>query len=88
MQERHFCCRTVFGRDTVVNIKDRPNHAIYIRTLRRMSSEARLMKAFELTVFSRQLFWHGQRRRFPDLPDCELHKIYLERLAICHNRNY
>jgi hypothetical protein len=53
-----------------------------------MSPEARLMKAFELTAFSRQLFLHGLRRRFPDLNEEELHKIYLDRLAKCHNRNY
>ncbi len=53
-----------------------------------MSSETRLLKAFELTAFSRQLFWHGLRRRFPRLAEDELHKIYLERLARCHNRNY
>jgi hypothetical protein len=71
-----------------MNTKERPNHDLYIRTLRRMSSEARLKKAFELTEFSRQLFRHGLRRRFPDLADDELNKIYLERLDACHNRNY
>jgi hypothetical protein len=53
-----------------------------------MSSEKRLMKAFELTEFSRQLFLRGLRRRYPDLSDGELNKVYLERLATCHNRNY
>jgi len=71
-----------------MSIKKRPNHALYIRTLRRMSSETRLMKAFELTEFSRQLFLRGLRRRYPDLSDGELNKVYLERLATCHNRNY
>jgi hypothetical protein len=71
-----------------MNIKERPNHSLYIRVLRRMSAEARLMKAFELTAFSKQLFLHGLRRRFPDLTEAELQKIYLERLMKCHNRNY
>jgi hypothetical protein len=71
-----------------MNIKERPNHALYIRTLRRMSSEMRLAKAFELTEFSRRLFLQGLRRRFPDLADDELNKVYLERLLACHNRNY
>ena len=68
-----------------MNIKERPNHTLYIRALRRMSSQTRLMKAFELTEFSRQLFLQGLRRRFPDLSDRELHKVYLERLVKCHN---
>lgn len=71
-----------------MNIKKRPNHAIYIKALRRMSPEARLLKAFELSAFSRQLFLQGLRRRFPDKSEAEIHKLYLERLDKCHNRNY
>ena len=71
-----------------MDIKKRPNHFVYIQALRRMSSEARLMKAFELTEFSREIFLHGLRRRFPDLTEGELHQMYLERLEKCHNRNY
>ncbi len=71
-----------------MDIKQRPNHQLYIQILRRMSPEARLLKAFELTEFSRALFMHGLRRRFPDLPEAELKKLYLKRLEKCHNRNY
>ncbi len=71
-----------------MNIKERPNHSLYIQVLRRMSPEAKLLKAFELTAFSRELFLHGLHRRFPELAEEELHKLYLERLARCHNRNY
>jgi hypothetical protein len=71
-----------------MNTKQRPNHKIYIEALRRMTSTERLEKAFELSEFSRGLFIHGLRRRFPDLPEKGLMKIYLERLNKCHNRNY
>ncbi|MEK6738933.1 MAG: hypothetical protein AABY74_09735 [Planctomycetota bacterium] len=71
-----------------MNIKERPNHKLYIQTLRRMSPEQRLLKAFELSQFSRDLFLHGLRKRFPELPDEKIKKIYLERLDKCHNRNY
>ncbi len=71
-----------------MDIKKRPNHEIYIRTLRSMTPEQRLLKAFELTEFSRDLFKSGLRRRFPDLSEEVLHQLYLERLAKCHNRNY
>jgi hypothetical protein len=53
-----------------------------------MSPEARLLKAFELSEFSRELFLHGLQRRFPELSENEIKKIYLERLEKCHNRNY
>ena len=71
-----------------MNIKERPNHSLYVRTLRRMSPEARLLKALELTEFSRQLFLAGLRRRFPYLADDELKKMYVERLVSCHKRDY
>ena len=71
-----------------MDIKKRPNHKLYIQTLRRMSPEARLLKAFELSEFSRELFLHGLRRRFPELSEDEIKKVYLERLEKCHNRNY
>ncbi len=71
-----------------MDIKPRPNHGLYIQTLRQMGPEARLLKAFELSDFSRELFLHGLRRRFPDLSDQALKKLYLERIDKCHNRNY
>jgi hypothetical protein len=71
-----------------MNIKERPNHALYIQTLRRMTPETRLLKAFELSDFSRRLFLQGLRKRFPNMSEAEIHKLYLERLDKCHNRNY
>jgi hypothetical protein len=71
-----------------MDIKPRPNHKLYIQTLRRMSPEQRLLKAFELSEFTRQLFIHGLHKRFPDLTDGEFRKLLMERLEKCHNRNY
>ena len=71
-----------------MDIKPRPNHKIYLESLRRLSPEQKLSKAFELSEMSRRLFREGLRRRFPDLSEEELHRLYLERLALCHNRNY
>jgi len=71
-----------------MDIKKRPNHKIYIQALRQMTPEQRLMKAFELSDFSRQLFIHGLQKRFPNLPEEEFQKLLLERLDKCHNRNY
>ena len=65
-----------------------PNHGLYIQALRRMSPEARLLKAFELSEFSKSLFLHGLHKRFPLLPEDAIRKIYLGRLNRCHNRNY
>lgn len=71
-----------------MDIKQRPNQKIYIETLRRIPSEKRLMKAFELSEFTRELFRDGLRRRFPDIAEEKLHQLYLKRLEKCHNRNY
>ena len=71
-----------------MNLKERPNHKKYIEVLRRMPPEQRLLKAFELSEFTKQLFIHGLRKRFPDLPEDEFRELLLERLDKCHNRNY
>lgn len=70
------------------NLKKRPNHRIYLQILRRMTPEQRLLKAFELSEFSKQLFIHGLRQRFSDVSEAEFREILLQRLAKCHNRNY
>jgi len=61
---------------------------MYLDVLRRMTSEQRLQKAFELSEFTRQLFRHGLRKRFPGVTDEEFQQLFLNRLAKCHNRNY
>ena len=71
-----------------MNIKKGPNHKIYIKILRKMSIEKRLLKAFELSDFANQLFIHGPRERFPNLTAEEFRKMLFKRLEKCHNRNY
>ncbi|MDI3480614.1 MAG: hypothetical protein PWQ97_269 [Tepidanaerobacteraceae bacterium] len=61
---------------------------IYLQILKRMSPEERLLKAFELSEFAKQLFIHGLHKRFPNFSNEEIKKIYLERIEKCHNRNY
>jgi hypothetical protein len=68
--------------------KPRPNHRLYIQSLRRMTPEQRLNKALELTAYSKTLFIEGLRRRFPDLPETEFLQLLLDRLEKCHNRNW
>jgi hypothetical protein len=65
--------------------KPRPNHQIYLEALRRLTPEQRLLKAFELTDLSRELFRAGLKQRFPQAGEAELQQIYLERLARCRN---
>lgn len=68
--------------------KPRPNHREYIRILRNMTPEQRLLKALELSDMSRKLFERGLQQRFPDMPEDDFKKLLLERLEKCHNRNY
>jgi hypothetical protein len=53
-----------------------------------MTPAARVAKAFELSAFTKQLFFNGLRKRFPHLEKAELHRLALKRLEQCHNRNY
>ncbi len=71
-----------------MNLKPHPNHRIYIQTIRAMSPEKRLLKAFELSEFSKKFFLEGLRKKFPRLSKEEFQKLYLQRLDKCHNRNY
>jgi len=73
---------------TIMDPKPRPNHRIYLEVLRAMTPEQRLLKAFELSEFSKALFIEGLRRRFPDATEEEFRRILFERLEKCHNRNY
>jgi len=71
-----------------MNPKARPNHHAYLKILRGMTEEERLLKAFELSEFSRQLFKAGLQERFPEKTETELHSLFLTRLKKCYNRNY
>jgi hypothetical protein len=68
--------------------KPRPNHRLYLEILRSMTPEQRLLKAFELSEFSKALFIEGLRKRFPDATEEEFRRILFDRLEKCHNRNY
>ena len=71
-----------------MQIKQYPNHKIYLQTLKNMTPEQRLQKAFELSSLTKDLFLHGLRKRFSDKTEEEIKAIYLERIEKCHNRNY
>ena len=64
-------------------MKPNPNHQLYIQTLRRMSPEARLRKAFDLTKLGRDLFRHGLRQRHPKLDSEAFEALFRERLEKC-----
>lgn len=67
--------------------KPRPNHALYLEALRRLTPEQRLLKSFELTELTHELLRAGLRRRFPEADEAELQRLYLERPATCRNRH-
>jgi hypothetical protein len=71
-----------------MNAKPRPNHDRYLQTLRAMTPQQRLLKAFELSALAKSLCIKGLRERFPELPESEFHDLLLQRLELCHNRNY
>lgn len=53
-----------------------------------MGPGGRFQKAMELSQMTKDLFLHGLRKRFPEKSEEEIKKLYLERLALCHNRNW
>lgn len=75
-------------QDLKVNPKPRPHRAMYLRVLRSLTPEQRLLKAFELGAAGRELLRAGLRLQNPDSSEEALHALELDRLARCHNRNY
>lgn len=71
-----------------VDPKPRPNHAVTIRILRGMSTDARLRAALEMGETSRRLFEDGLRKARPGLSEAQFRRLLLKRLDRCHNRNY
>ncbi len=71
-----------------MTLKPRPNHRRYLQVLESMTASQRLLKAFELSELGKDLLREGVRKRFPGAPEEELHRLFLGRLARCHNRNY
>lgn len=69
------------------DLKPQPNRRIYMETLRRMSPEERLAKAFELSDMTHDALRAGLKARYPLASDIELQGLYLERLERCRKRN-
>jgi hypothetical protein len=57
-------------------------------SLRKMTPEQKLLKAFELSAFTKELFVQGLHKRFPNASSLEFNQILKSRLEKCHNRNY
>jgi lauroyl/myristoyl acyltransferase len=69
-------------------MKKRDNHREYLEVLRSMTSAQRARIAFDLGERNKRLLKQALRKRFPELSDEELHQLFLERLAKCHNQNW
>lgn len=68
-------------------LKTQPNRRIYMETLRRMTPEERLAKAFELSDMTHEALRAGLKARYPLASGTELQDLYLERLERCRKRN-
>jgi hypothetical protein len=64
----------------------RPNRRVHIETLRRMTPERRLAKAFELSDMTREALRAGLAQRYPDATPQELTAMVIERLGRCRER--
>jgi hypothetical protein len=66
----------------------KPNREAYVESLRRLGPDGRLRVAIELTEATQRMLRDAIATRHPELPEAERHRIYLERLRQCRNRNY
>ena len=72
----------------MIEPKPRPQHEQYLQVLRAMTPEQRLRRAFAMSDFTKALFVQGLRDRFPEVGEAAIHRLFLDRLAKCHNSNY
>lgn len=68
--------------------KPRPNDRIYLEILRAMSPADRLLKAFELSEFTRTLALAGLKHQFPDRSEEELKQVLAKRMIEWHLRRF
>jgi hypothetical protein len=66
--------------------KSNQNRSLYIEILRRMTPEARLRKALDLTRTARELSRAGIQTRNPQLTAAEVDRLAVERLLRWHSR--
>jgi hypothetical protein len=72
----------------MTSIKHRPNHQQYLKVLKSMTTEQKLLKAFQLSTTMKELFLAGLKKRFPHKTSKEINSLYMERITKCYNRNY
>jgi hypothetical protein len=70
-----------------LDLKKQPNRRVYIETLRRMTPEQRLEKAFELSDLTHEALRVAVATRHPEASSDELQALYLERLERCRRRS-
>lgn len=68
-------------------VKPQPNRRLYIESLRAMTPEQRVQKAFELSDLTHDLLKEGIATRYPEKSEQERHAIYLERLERCRKHS-
>ncbi len=71
-----------------MNETDRQTHREYIKILKKMTPQARLLKAFELSDLTKSLFITGLRIRYPDYSEEDIKNLYIEKIYKCHNSDY
>ncbi len=71
-----------------MNETDRQTHREYIKIVKKMTPQARLQKAFELSDLTKSLFITGLRIRYPDYSEEDIKNLYIEKIYKCHNSDY
>lgn len=69
-------------------LEKEPAQEMYYNVVKKMTSEQKIDKVFELTELSRKLMKEGLKIQFPNKTETEIHLLYLDRLKQCHNLNY
>ncbi len=67
---------------------DKQTHREYIKILKKMTPQQRLLRAMELSDLTKSLFITGLKLRYPDYTEGEIKNIYIEKISRCRNSGY
>ncbi len=67
---------------------DKQTHREYIKILKKMTPQQRLLRAMELSDLTKSLFITGLKLRYPDYTEDEIKNIYIEKISRCRNSGY
>ena len=70
------------------DIKPNPNREVFLKIMRSMTPEQKLIQMFNLNELTQNLKLTGLRMQHPELNDQQINELYIKLRTRCYNKNY